>query len=451
MPGISSNCRSNLNTLNLAEIRVLQINIIANMMQKVAAAFIVLHYYTGIFASAFASTGSSAHVTSKPAFTLQSRNKLSTVTVGTQLAATSDGDPEKRTVLVTGGTGYIGSHTCLELLSTGRYEVVVIDNLENSSEESLNRVKNLLDKSTSGRDNLHFRNCDIRDSAKLESILREFPSISSCIHFAGLKAVGESVSKPLEYYNVNVGGTTTLLQKLKSFSVKHFVFSSSATVYGEPEMLPLQEHARLTATNPYGRTKLFIEEILRDLYASSPNNWNILILRYFNPIGAHPSGIMGEDPQGIPNNLMPFIAQVCVGRREKLSVFGNDYDTPDGTGVRDYIHVVDLAKGHVAALDKLYSDDDVGCEAVNLGTGQGVSVLELVDGMGAATGKPVPYEIAPRRPGDVAELYADPKKAREMLGWKAELGTKEMCEDTWRWQSTNPMGYREEVEITNEN
>ena len=256
-------------------------------------------------------------------------------------------------------------------------------------------------------------------------------------------------------------------------------------MYGEPEMLPLQEHARLTATNPYGRTKLFIEEVLRDLYASQPDLWNILILRYFNPIGAHPSGRMGEDPQvcaiemfvcwyailgsnalenfsrhflicihiimqGIPNNLMPFIAQVCVGRREKLSIFGDDYDTPDGTGVRDYIHVVDLAKGHVAALDKLYADN-VGCEAVNLGTGKGVSVLDLVNGMGDATGKPVPYEMSDRRPGDVAELYADPKKAADMLGWKAELGTKEMCESTWRWQSTNPMGYKEEVEIATEN
>lgn len=250
---------------------------------------------------------------------------------------------------------------------------------------------------------------------------------------------------------MNVGGTTTLLQRLQSNSVKHFVFSSSATVYGEPEMLPLKETARLTATNPYGRTKLFIEEILRDCYASNPSLWNIFILRYFNPIGAHASGRMGEDPQGIPNNLMPFIAQVCVGRREKLSVFGDDYDTPDGTGVRDYIHVVDLAKGHVAALDKLYSDESVGCEAVNLGTGKGVSVLELVEGMGLATGKPVPYEMSPRRPGDVAEVYADPERARTLLGWEAELGTKEMCEDTWRWQSTNPMGYREEVEIVNEN
>jgi len=363
-----------------------------------------------------------------------------------------DDDDELRTVLVTGGTGYIGSHTCLELLHTGRYRVVVIDNLENSSEESLNRVQQLLKtEDMDATDKLHFRNCDIRDASGLQSVLKEFPSISSCIHFAGLKAVGESFTRPLDYYGVNVGGTTCLLEQLESANVPHFVFSSSATVYGEPEMLPLREEARLTATNPYGRTKLFIEEVLRDLYASKPENWNILILRYFNPIGAHPSGRMGEDPQGIPNNLMPFIAQVCVGRRDKLSVFGNDYDTPDGTGVRDYIHVVDLAKGHVAALDKLYSDTDVGCEAVNLGTGEGVSVLELVEGMGEATGTPVPYEVSDRRPGDVAELYADPKKAKEMLGWSAELGTKEMCQDTWRWQSTNPMGYREEVEVVNEN
>lgn len=411
---------------------------------RIVAAFLFLYYYTGFFASAFASK--SNPLAARPSFL---SSKLSSVRGGaTNLFAGSNSNDDLRTVLVTGGTGYIGSHTCLELLSTKRYKVVVIDNLANSSEESLKRVQRLL-QSGEG-ENLHFRNCDIRDESKLSAVMEEFPDISSCIHFAGLKAVGESVSKPLEYYNVNVGGTTTLLQQL-SGKVKHFVFSSSATVYGEPEMLPLTEKARLSATNPYGRTKLFIEEILRDVYASSPEEWNILILRYFNPIGAHPSGIMGEDPQGIPNNLMPFIAQVCVGRREKLSVFGDDYDTPDGTGVRDYIHVVDLAKGHVAALDKLYTDESVGCEAVNLGTGRGVSVLELVDGMGSATGKPVPYEIAPRRPGDVAELYADPKKAKNMLGWEAELGTKEMCDDTWRWQSTNPMGYREEIEIVNEN
>ena len=273
-----------------------------------------------------------------------------------------------------------------------------------------------------------------------QTVLDEFDDISSCIHFAGLKAVGESVAKPLLYYDCNIGGTVNLLEALSARGIKKFVFSSSATVYGEPEMLPLVETARLQATNPYGRTKLFIEEILRDTYASDPD-WNTLILRYFNPIGAHPSGRIGEDPQGIPNNLMPFIAQVCVGRRDKLSVFGDDYDTKDGTGVRDYIHVVDLAKGHVKALDKLYRDK-VGCEAVNLGTGTGISELELVEGMGRATGKPVPYEIAPRRPGDVAEVFADASLADTLLGWKAELGVDDMCRDTWTWQSNNPYGYQ---------
>ena len=281
------------------------------------------------------------------------------------------------------------------------------------------------------------------------SVLEEFPDIDSCIHFAGLKAVGESVAKPLMYYDCNIGGTVNLLEELGARKIKKFVFSSSATVYGEPEMLPLREEARLTATNPYGRTKLFIEEILRDCHASDPS-WNVLILRYFNPIGAHPSGRIGEDPQGIPNNLMPFIAQVCVGRRDKLSVFGDDYDTPDGTGVRDYIHVVDLAKGHVAAFDKLYTDDTVGCEAVNLGTGNGISVLQLVEGMGKATGKPVPYVVAPRRPGDVASVYADPAMAKSLLGWEASLGVDEMCADTWKWQSTNPNGYASEEEVVTE-
>jgi UDP-glucose 4-epimerase len=285
-------------------------------------------------------------------------------------------------------------------------------------------------------------------SSAYTTVLREFPEIDSCIHFAGLKAVGESVAQPLMYYDCNIVGTVNLLKQLDAHDVKRFVFSSSATVYGEPEMLPLREEARLQATNPYGRTKLFIEEILRDCHASD-DTWNVLILRYFNPIGAHSSGRIGEDPQGIPNNLMPFIAQVCVGRREKLSVFGTDYDTPDGTGVRDYIHVVDLAKGHVAALEKLYTSD-VGCKAVNLGTGKGVSVLELVDGMGRATGKPVPYEIAPRRPGDVASLYADPKLAHDLLNWNAKLGVEEMCRDTWKWQSTNPYGYKVVEEVVQE-
>jgi UDP-glucose 4-epimerase len=354
----------------------------------------------------------------------------------------------QRTVLVTGGAGYIGSHTCLELLQVpgNAYKVVVVDNLDNSSEESLKRVQRL---TGTGNDRLVFRQCDLRDKEGLNEILEEFPDISSCIHFAGLKAVGESVAKPLLYYDCNIGGTVNLLELLGSRNIKKFVFSSSATVYGEPEMLPLIETARLQATNPYGRTKLFVEEILRDCHASDPD-WNTLILRYFNPIGAHPSGEIGEDPQGIPNNLMPFIAQVCVGRRDKLSVYGDDYDTPDGTGVRDYIHVVDLARGHVAALAKLYSDE-IGCRAVNLGTGQGVSVLELVEGMSKATGKPVPYQISPRRPGDVATMYADPRNALELLGWKATLGVDDMCADTWRWQSNNPYGYKqvEEIQATN--
>jgi UDP-glucose 4-epimerase len=354
----------------------------------------------------------------------------------------------QRTVLVTGGAGYIGSHTCLELLQVpgNLYKVVVVDNLDNSSEESLKRVQRL---TGTGDDRLVFRQCDLRDEKGLSEILNEFPDISSCIHFAGLKAVGESVAKPLSYYDCNIGGTVKLLEQLATRNIKKFVFSSSATVYGEPEMLPLIEAARLQATNPYGRTKLFVEEILRDCHASDPD-WNTLILRYFNPIGAHASGEIGEDPQGLPNNLMPFIAQVCVGRREKLSIFGDDYDTPDGTGVRDYIHVVDLAKGHVAALAKLYSDE-IGCRAVNLGTGQGVSVLELVEGMSKATGKPVPYQISPRRPGDVATMYADPRTALELLGWKATLGVDDMCADTWRWQSTNPYGYKqvEEIQATN--
>jgi len=379
-------------------------------------------------------------------FVLLCSTQQSTIAVVAFAAATKP----QRTVLVTGGAGYIGSHTCLELLEhdsdVAEYKVVVIDTLDNSSEESLNRVRRLTNlDSKEDRNRLVFRKCDIRDRATLKKVLDEFPDISSCIHFAGLKAVGESVEKPLSYYDCNIGGTVHLLELLSERGIKKFVFSSSATVYGEPEMLPLIESARLTATNPYGRTKLFIEEILRDCHASDPE-WNTLILRYFNPIGAHPSGEIGEDPQGIPNNLMPYIAQVCVGRREKLSVFGNDYDTPDGTGVRDYIHVVDLARGHVAALDKLYTKE-LGCRAVNLGTGKGVSVLELVEGMGKATGKPVPYEFAPRRPGDVATVYADASMARDLLGWEAKLGVDDMCADTWRWQSNNPYGYQEVEEL----
>jgi len=374
---------------------------------------------------------------------------LSLTSINYTLAFAAASSSPPRTVLVTGGAGYIGSHTCLELLQAKEhnYKVVIVDTLDNSCLESLERVKELLSSSGDALEEgrLEFRNVDICDEEGLNCVLEEFPDISSCIHFAGLKAVGESVAKPLDYYRVNVAGTTNLLQQLQKRSIRHFVFSSSATVYGDPDVLPIREkEAPLRATNPYGRTKLFIEEILRDCYASNPDLWNILILRYFNPIGAHPSGRIGEDPQGIPNNLMPFVAQVCVGRREKLSVFGDDYETPDGTGVRDYIHVVDLAKGHVAALNKLYGDDALGCQSVNLGTGNGVSVLDLVEGMAKATGKSIPYVMAPRRPGDVATVYADASRAKQLLGWEATLGLKEMCEDTWRWQSNNPLGYEEE-------
>lgn len=382
-------------------------------------------------------------------FVLQALLVISSTLAFAAPGGSSGSSTNYRRVLVTGGCGYIGSHTCVELLKTGRYKVVVVDNLDNSSTKSLERVRELV-SSTSGPQSDHddlvqFRQVDVRDRDSVRGVLEEFGDISSCIHFAGLKAVGESVQKPLDYYQTNVGGTCTLLECLKEKQIKHFVFSSSATVYGQPEVLPLPETARLTATNPYGRTKLFIEEILRDAHAAAPDAWNIMILRYFNPIGAHPSGRMGEDPRGVPNNLMPFVAQVCVGRRPKLSVFGDDYDTPDGTGVRDYIHVVDLARGHVAALENLYSSFSSSgkCQAVNLGTGQGVSVLDLVRGMERATGRPVPYVVTPRRPGDVASVYADPTLAQQELGWSAELGLKEMCEDTWRWQSLHPYGYNE--------
>jgi len=329
---------------------------------------------------------------------------------------------------VTGGAGYIGSHTCVELLEAG-YEVTVYDNLSNASEEALRRVEKITGKT------LSFVRGDIRDAEVLEKAIEGFDAV---IHFAGLKAVGESVEKPLEYYDNNVGGTVILLEVMQKLGIKTIVFSSSATVYGDPDFLPLTESHPLRATNPYGRTKLMIEEILRDLFRSDPS-WRISILRYFNPVGAHDSGLIGEDPQGIPNNLMPFISQVAVGRREALRVFGGDYPTSDGTGVRDYIHVVDLARGHLAALKAL---DAPGCEAINLGTGRGYSVLEMVEAFERASGRKVPYGIVDRRPGDIAACYADPGKARETLGWNAEYGIDRMCEDTWRWQRMNPDGYR---------
>ncbi len=336
------------------------------------------------------------------------------------------------TILVTGGAGYIGSHTCVALLQAG-WDVVVVDNLCNSSPQALDRVQEIAGRS------LSFHQVDIRDQAALERILaQERPQ--AVIHFAGLKAVGESVGQPLEYYDNNVAGTLALLFTLRTAGVKTLVFSSSATVYGEPKTMPITEDCPLSATNPYGRSKLMIEEILRDLVRSDPT-WKVALLRYFNPVGAHPSGRIGEDPQGIPNNLMPYIAQVAVGRRSHLQVFGGDYPTPDGTGMRDYIHVLDLAAGHLAALRALSTWTGAAPLTVNLGAGRGYSVLEMVRAFAVASGRPAPYEIVARRPGDIAACWADPTLAERLLGWKAELGIERMCEDTWRWQRLNPSGY----------
>ena len=333
-------------------------------------------------------------------------------------------------ILVTGGAGYIGSHTCIELLNND-YEVVVVDNLCNSSKESLNRVKTITGKE------VVFYQQDILDESALANIFSEH-QIDAVIHFAGLKAVGESVEKPLEYYQTNLTGTLVLFKVMRDFNVKNFVFSSSATVYGDPHTVPITEEFPLSATNPYGRSKLIIEEISHDLFVAD-KNWNIALLRYFNPVGAHKSGLIGEDPNGIPNNLIPYISQVAVGKREVLSVFGGDYDTPDGTGVRDYIHVVDLARGHIKALEKLISKP--GLVVYNLGTGQGYSVLEMVRAIEKASGKKVPYKIVARRAGDIATCFADPSFALQEINWKAENGLDEMAEDTWRWQSNNPNGY----------
>jgi UDP-glucose 4-epimerase len=333
-------------------------------------------------------------------------------------------------ILVTGGAGYIGSHTCLELLQAG-HEVTVVDNLSNSKEESLRRVQAL-----AGRP-LAFHRSDLRDADALDALFRR-DRPDAVIHFAGLKAVGESAAIPLSYYHNNVTGTLTLCQVMQAHGVRTLVFSSSATVYGDPATVPITEDFPLSATNPYGRSKLMIEEILRDLYASDAS-WNIALLRYFNPVGAHASGRIGEDPVGIPNNLMPYVAQVATGRLPELRVFGADYPTPDGTGVRDYIHVVDLAVGHLAALDKLATRP--GVVTYNLGTGRGYSVLEVVAAFEQAAGRKVPYRIAFRRPGDIATCYADPAKARAELGWSATRGLAEMCADTWRWQAANPQGY----------
>ena len=333
-------------------------------------------------------------------------------------------------ILVTGGAGYIGSHTLVEMLNTG-YDIVVIDNLDNSSKESLYRVEKITGKKVKFYEN------DVRDKDALRKIFTE-NKIEAVIHFAGLKAVGESVREPIRYYSNNLESTLSLIEVMTEFDVKKIVFSSSATVYGVAKEMPLKEGMPTGAINPYGRTKLFIEEILRDLYVSD-DSWSIALLRYFNPIGAHESGTIGEDPKGIPNNLMPYISQVAVGKLEKLHVFGNDYNTVDGTGVRDYIHVVDLALGHVKAVD--WALKNKGCEEINLGTGNGTSVLELRNAFVKASGVEVPYVIDPRRPGDPDEVYADASKAEKLLGWKAERNIDKMCEDTWRWQSSNPKGY----------
>jgi UDP-glucose 4-epimerase len=333
-------------------------------------------------------------------------------------------------ILITGGAGYIGSHTCVELLNAGQ-EIVVLDNYYNSKPESLKRVKQI-----TGKD-FKFYECDIRDRDGLQRIFDE-NDIDSVIHFAGLKAVGESCKIPLEYFENNVSGTVTLCEVMAKNNVKRMVFSSSATVYGDGVSPYSEDMPTGGVTNPYGRTKYFIEGILQDLYASD-NEWSIALLRYFNPIGAHKSGLIGEDPNGIPNNLLPYIAQVAVGKLPYVNVFGNDYDTPDGTGVRDYIHVVDLAIGHVKAID--FVRGRTGIEAINLGTGTGYSVLDLIKAFSKACGHEVPYKIAPRRPGDNAVCYSNPQKALDLLGFKTERGVDEMCEDSWRWQSGNPNGY----------
>ena len=335
-------------------------------------------------------------------------------------------------ILVTGGAGYIGSHTCVELLNEG-YEVVVVDNLCNSSIKAIERVEEITGKT------LTFYENDLLDREALNRIF-DAEKIDAVIHFAGLKAVGESVEKPLEYYYNNLTGTLVLCDVMRNHGVKDIVFSSSATVYGNPAFVPITEECpKGEITNPYGQTKGMLEQILTDLHRADPE-WNVILLRYFNPIGAHKSGKIGEDPKGIPNNLVPYIAQVAVGKLSCLGVFGNDYDTPDGTGVRDYIHVVDLALGHVKAIKKL--EDREGVSIYNLGTGNGYSVLQVVKAYEKACGKKIPYEIKPRRAGDIATCYSDPSKAKKELGWVAQRGIEEMCEDSWRWQSLNPDGYR---------
>ena len=336
-------------------------------------------------------------------------------------------------ILVSGGAGYIGSHTCVELIQAG-YDIVVVDNFVNSCPEAIHRVEQITGTT------IPFVEADLCDAAAVEQIFNQYPDIDSVIHFAGLKAVGESVAKPLEYYTNNLTSTLVLLNAMRAHNVKNFVFSSSAAVYGDPATVPIREDFPTGGTtNPYGTTKLFIEKILMD-YCKADPTLNVALLRYFNPIGAHESGLIGEDPNGIPNNLVPYIAQVAVGKLEKLHVFGGDYPTPDGTGVRDYIHVVDLARGHVAAIEKV--SQNCGLFVCNLGTGKGYSVLDILHAYEKACGKELPYVMDPRRPGDIAACYADPQKAWEEMGWKAQYGIEEMCASSWKWQSQNPNGYK---------
>lgn len=337
-------------------------------------------------------------------------------------------------ILVTGGAGYIGSHTCVELLNAG-YDVIVVDNLYNSNQKAIDRIEQITQKK------VKFYKEDILSKEALKKIFSE-NQIDAVIHFAGLKAVGESVQKPVEYYTVNIAGTLNLIDVMRTYGCKNIIFSSSATVYGEPAQIPITEACpKGTCTNPYGWTKWMLEQILTDVHTSNPE-WNVILLRYFNPIGAHESGLIGEDPKGIPNNLLPYVAQVAIGKLKCVGVFGNDYDTPDGTGVRDYIHVVDLAKGHVKALDKI--KEKAGCKVYNLGTGKGYSVLDVIHAFSKACGHDIPYEIKPRRAGDIATCYSKCDLAREELGWQAEYDLDAMCASSWKWQTMNPNGYNEE-------
>ncbi|MBM6678882.1 UDP-glucose 4-epimerase GalE [Faecalicoccus pleomorphus] len=337
-------------------------------------------------------------------------------------------------ILVTGGAGYIGSHTCVELLNAG-YDVIVVDNLYNSNQKAIDRIEQITQKK------VKFYKEDILDKEALKKIFSE-NQIDAVIHFAGLKAVGESVQKPVEYYTVNIAGTLNLIDVMRTYGCKNIIFSSSATVYGEPAQIPITEACpKGTCTNPYGWTKWMLEQILTDVHTSDPE-WNVILLRYFNPIGAHESGLIGEDPKGIPNNLLPYVAQVAIGKLKCVGVFGNDYDTPDGTGVRDYIHVVDLAKGHVKALDRI--KEKAGCKVYNLGTGKGYSVLDVIHAFSKACGHDIPYEIKPRRAGDIATCYSKCDLAREELGWQAEYDLDAMCASSWKWQTMNPNGYNEE-------